>query len=500
MTIKTLDESTINKIAAGEVIERPANIVKELLENSFDAGADYIKIEIENAGLDKIKISDNGHGMDKDDCLLSIKRHTTSKINNEFDLYNIQSLGFRGEALGSISEVSNIKIITKRAEDELGTLMEAVGGKVTKVEPTISKSGTIIEITNLFFNMPVKKEFLKSNELEFSQILKIVSKYALIKKNASIILVHNGKEIINSPKTDNFLNNVMFILGVENGRNLIEVNYKDEGISVLGFISRPNLTRADKNEQSIYVNQRYVKDKIISDAVYDAYKTLLFVNRHPIFVLDVRINSSLTDVNVHPAKEIIKFKNEKEVYKSVFTAIKSTLSKANLIVDTSLDGEGKDSPAKIYNMYSDRQTNLFKEDIQYNITKENPTFIKDMDLTQNTFGKLKVLGQINKTFIICESLDGLVLFDQHAAEERINFEKFTKELRDNAIKKQQLLEKRILELNPEQKNIAMYFKNFLYKIGFEFEDFDTNTIKLSTVPEIFGRLKSTLFIDILNEL
>ncbi len=502
MVIHVLDQSTINKIAAGEVIDRPASIVKELIENSFDANSDYIKIDIENGGIDKIKISDNGSGMDREDCILSIKRHTTSKISSEFDLYNINSFGFRGEALGSISEISDLKIITKREDDEIGTLMESQGGKIKNIEPIICKTGTTIEVTNLFFNMPVKKDYLKSSEIEFSQILKIISKYALIKKEVAIILTHNGKEIINSQKTDNFLNKVIFLLGVDVGRNLIEINYKEEGLIITGFISKPSLTRADKTEQSVYVNQRYVKDRIISQAVYDAYDTLLFINRHPIFILNIQINSSLIDVNVHPNKEFIKFKNEKEVYEIVYNAIKSTLFKTNLIVDANLNRIENSKINKHYDFSIDKQTNLFKTN-DYKIKEDVNLYLREaesQELNKEVFGKLNILGQINKTFIICEAEDGLILFDQHAAEERVNYEKFLNDLKINAIKKQSLIEQKILDLNPEQKNIALYYKQFLSKIGFEFEDFDGNILKLSTIPEIFGRLKSILFVDILNEL
>ncbi len=502
MAIRILDETTVNKIAAGEVIDRPVSVVKELLENCFDAGAEYVKLEVDNGGIDRIKVTDDGCGMDRDDCILSIKRHATSKISSDVDLFNINSFGFRGEALGSISEVSNLKIITKKHEDETGTLMESVGGKIQNIEQTICKNGTSIEVTNLFFNTPVKKDYLKSSEFEFQQILKIVSKYALIKKDTTIILIHNGKEIINSQKTDNFLNNVIFVLGVDVGRNLIEINYKQDNIAVEGFISKPSLTRADKTDQSIYVNQRYVKDKNITDAVYDAYKTLLFINRHPIFVLSIKINPSIIDVNVHPNKEFVKFKDEKEIYNVVYNAVKSTLVKTNLVVETTFDKEYNIKPINSYNFSSDKQTNLFNE---YNAKIERNLLVKDSeiiphDIENNIFGKLTILGQINKTFIICESEDGLVVFDQHAAEERVNYENFMKKFKENAIKKQQLLDGKILDLNPEQKHVAFLFKDFLNSIGFDFEDFGQNSVKLSTIPEVFNRLKSTLFVDILNEL
>jgi len=279
MVIKLLDNSIINKIAAGEVIERPASVVKELLENSFDSGADEIKIEISEAGIKKIKISDNGSGMTKEDSLISYKRHTTSKITNEEDLFSINSLGFRGEALASIAEVSNLKIITKTFDSSLGTFIEVEGGKLIKEEQIGCSNGTIIEVNDLFFNVPARKNFLKSNEIELSKIINIITKYALIKNDVSIKLIHNGKEILNSQKTNFLINNIIFIYGPEIAKDLINVNYEENGVIIKGYISKPVLTRADKSDQSLYVNKRYVKNNIISQAIYEAYKTLLFINR-----------------------------------------------------------------------------------------------------------------------------------------------------------------------------------------------------------------------------
>ncbi|MDD3994177.1 MAG: DNA mismatch repair endonuclease MutL, partial [Candidatus Nanoarchaeia archaeon] len=225
MVIKVLNENLINKIAAGEVIERPANVVKELLENSYDSAADSIKIEIIDSGFKKIKISDNGIGMSKEDLLLCVKRYATSKIQQENDLFNIHSFGFRGEALFSIAQVSSMIIITKRECDAIGTRIEVEAGQIKKVEPTACSKGTIIEVNDLFFNTPVRKEYLRNKDLEFSQILHIVNKYALIKKSVSLILTHNNKEIINSPKTDSLLDNIISLYGPNFSKDLIEVKF-----------------------------------------------------------------------------------------------------------------------------------------------------------------------------------------------------------------------------------------------------------------------------------
>jgi DNA mismatch repair protein MutL len=500
MTIYILDESTINKIAAGEVIVRPANAVKELLENSFDAEASEIKIEVLDSGLKKIKIIDNGSGMARSDAILSFKRHATSKITDSNDLFNINSLGFRGEALASIAEISNLKIITKTKEEKLGTFIEIEAGKIIKTDFVSCNPGTIIEVTDLFFNVPIRKKYLKSNETEFSYILDIVTRYAIINKHVSIKLFHNNKEIINSNKTEFLLNRITNIYGFEVSRNLIEIDLSFENIKISGFISKPQLTRSDKTDQSLFVNKRYIKNEIVENAIYDAYKTLLFINRHPIFILDLIIDPSDIDVNIHPSKSVIRLKNEQGIYNSVFLSVKNAFKKERLIPEENLDNiniEKRDYKLGLYTFSKDSQS----------VLNTKPEIIQDLDKNrivpekkENPFLELKILGQINQTFIIAENKYGLSIIDQHAAEERVNYERFMKELKNNAIKKQKFLETKILEFNPVQFNIAINNREFLEKIGFEIEEFGKNTIKLSTIPVIFERLKSTIFIDIINEL
>ncbi len=492
--IRILNESIINKIAAGEVIERPASVVKELLENSFDAGADEIKIEIYDYGLKKIKISDNGLGMTKDDALLSFKRHATSKIKKESDLFEIRSLGFRGEALASIAEISNLRIITKTQNKSLGTYIEIEAGKLIKSEEIGCPAGTIIEVNNLFFNVPVRKKYLKTNDIELSNILKVITKYALIKKRVSIRVFHNNKELLNSQKTDSLLNNIIYVYGAEIGKNLIKVDYEEDNISIKGYISKPSLTRADKSEQSLYINERAIKNAVISEAIYNAYKTLLFINRHPIYVLNININPNDIDVNVHPTKTVVRLKHEGLLSKVVTNAIKEALYSSNLIVEASLENSKDRKPIKKYSLPEEKQTVLTirEKSTKYSIQKE--------EKEKRVFGPFYVLGQINRTFIIVENPEGLAIIDQHAAQERVNYEKFMKELKEQAIKKQNFLKPRIIELTNMQYLAAKNNKDFINHLGFEFEDFGNNTIKLISVPEVFGKLKSTLFIDILNEL
>lgn len=515
MPIQILSSSVVNKIAAGEVIERPANVIKELLENALDAHADEIAIEIQAAGLEKIKVSDNGNGMEREDLLLSWKRHATSKIQDETDLDHISSLGFRGEALSSIAEISNLKIKTKTKENEVGYLLHIEGGIELENQKIGCPDGTSIEISNLFYNVPARKKFLKSPEVELAHIIDIVTRYALIKKEIAITLKHNEKEILNSQKTQSWHNNIIYIYGTEITKNLIEVDHKENNIHVTGYISKPNLTRANKNEQSIYVNERFIKSQIISDAIYEGYKTLLFHNRHPVCILNIKTEPQNCDVNIHPNKLDIRFKNEAAVKQAVTHAVQQALENQILIptADIPLATSERKPIVKIYEQKKTTQSNLFSQEqsakptpqttYQYPEIKPHNVFsVQDKAVTEKTspFADFMVLGQVNKTFILCESKLGAAIIDQHAAEERVNYERFIRELKEGALQKQSLLHGEIIELSPIQMQTAIAQKQFLEKIGFNYDEFGGSAIKLNTIPEIFGRLKQNLFLDILNEL
>ena len=525
MVIRILDNSLVNKIAAGEVVERPASVVKELIENSIDSGADDIRIEIEDAGLKKILVSDNGCGMDPEDLLLSYRRHATSKISNDEDLFNIMSLGFRGEALASIAEISNIKIWTKTKDSTFGSFAEIEAGELLKSNSCGSPDGTIIEVTDLMFNVPARKKYLKNNETEFAYILKVVTKYALIKKDISFRLVKNGKEILNSKRSNELLNKIMYVYGPNISRDLIEVNFEKDDVSINGFISKPNLTRSDKDDQSLYVNGRYVKNNIISNSIYDAYKTLLFIHRHPVFVLNIDIHPNNIDVNVHPSKELIRLKDEGHISKIVFEGISDAFKKSSLIPDADIFEISDSKALKDYPFKKDFQSNLeVKNDLESGSfrlgsgennegkrvdfswqkdsskIKEGLAIYETAKKQHENFGPFVVFGQINQSFIVANSPQGLAIIDQHAAEERVNYERFMSERKEKAIKTQSFLTPKVIELNPVQYNIAMNNKDFICSLGYEFEEFGENTIKLSAVPEIFGRMKSILFIDIINKL
>ncbi len=495
--INILDDNLITKIAAGEVIERPASVVKELIENSLDAGADEIKIEIINAGLRKIKISDNGSGMNPEDALLSFKRHATSKIKSLMDIFQISSLGFRGEALASVAEISNFSLTT--SEGEVGVNIIVEGGKLLNNSKVGSPKGTIIEIKDLFFNVPARKKYLKSETTEQQEITKIVTQYAMINPSVSFRLSNNGQEVLNSPKTDSLLDNVVHVYGSDVGKELFGINFEQDGIKISGFISKPSLTRGTKADQSLYINGRYIKNNAITDAVYMGYQTFLFINRHPLFVLNLEIDPNEVDVNVHPTKREVRLKNEDKVKEVVYQAIKQKLMSSNLIVQTTVEKETDQQPIKNYSFSKDSQQ-VLKVEAQEKLVENSDSKPTIVNGEKKIIGPFRILGQINKTFVVAESPLGLAIIDQHAVHERINYEKFMKELKDNSIKTQKLVTSKSIELNPAQYQMALQIKEELNKLGFEYSDFGNNTIKLSAIPEIFGSLKSTSFIDVINEL
>lgn len=492
-----LDESLINKIAAGEVIERPASVVKELIENSIDTNSKKIFIELKEGGKSYIKVSDEGAGMSEKDAELSWHRHSTSKIKDVDDLFSINTLGFRGEALASMAAVSEL-IITTRVENEIsGIKIKVKAGKEVSKEETGCPRGTTVEVKNLFFNTPARKKYLKSMQVELRYVTDIITRYALINPDVHFKLTHNSKEILNSPSTENQLKNISFVYGSKTAKELLEVDYKENMYHITGYISKPSLSKSTKNEQSIYVNKRYLKkNAIISDALNDAYRTLMMVNRHPVAILNITLLPEKTDVNVHPQKAEIRIQNEHQLYQAVFESVRETLQKNDLIPET-LEKEVEKkilefAKPKIRAKTQERYVEDFKQKLLAKETAETKT---------SKLPEMKVLGVINKTYILSETPGNLIIIDQHAAAERILYEKFSEQLRDREVRVQELLEPVILELSPKQFNTTTSNKKFLNELGYSLEEFGHNTIRIITIPVVLGKqFDKSLFLDFIDEL
>lgn len=333
-SIVLLDELTVNKIAAGEVIERPASVIKEMVENSIDAGATNINIEIKNGGISYIRITDNGKGISTDDLEIAFERHATSKIRSAEDLNEVKSMGFRGEALASIAAIANVEMISKTKEQEIGNRIVVEAGQVLAMEEAGCKQGTTITVQNLFFNTPVRYKFLKKDYTESGYIEDAITRLALINPNIAFKLVNSGKTIIQTSGNGNIQDVIYSIYGKDIATSVLDVNYEYEEMRVTGVVGKPEIARSNRSNQLFFVNKRYVKDKTLSSAVESAFKGLLPIGKYGFLVLNIEMNPAKVDVNVHPAKLEVRFQEEGKVFKAIYHAIKDTLLKAELVANT----------------------------------------------------------------------------------------------------------------------------------------------------------------------
>ncbi len=613
--IVLLDELTINKIAAGEVIERPASVVKELVENSIDAGATNITVEIQNGGISKIRIIDNGSGMSKDDLEFAFERHATSKIRKADDLENVKSMGFRGEALASIAAIAHVELVSKTEDDSIGHKIVVEGGKILEIEDSASQKGTTITVSNLFFNTPVRYKFLKKDFTEAGYIEDAVTRIAIANPNIAIKLINGNKTIIQTNGNGDLKTVIYTIYGKEIAEGLLEVNYEYEGIKVTGAIGKPEIARNNRSYQMFFVNKRYIKDKTLSAGVEQAFKGLIPIGKYGVVVLNIEIEPNKIDVNVHPTKLEIRFQEEQKVFKAIYHSVKDTLLKGDLVKEVEREPiveeqklEVNQEPAKL----EENQTKieqieepkveteeikksgfmgLFKkkekdadefienystntlqeifaqknvgqpekveiptqeqkdkmEDIierqkeLENPNEEEPTS-KDFDeMYVKTFGKLpetqkieedsnkidvktlkevgnisvfeekenynaipkyKFIGALFSTYLVIEMKDEIYIIDQHAAHERVMYEKVKKNFYNNMEKDSQImLLPDIIELSHKERAIVKENTELFKKAGFIIEEFGDNTIRLIGVPSLCMDLDTKeLFLEILDEI
>jgi len=472
--ITVLPESVINKIAAGEVIERPASVVKELIENSIDAGARHIDVEIREGGKSLIRVKDDGKGMSPEDARIACLRHSTSKISSAEDLCSISTLGFRGEALASIAAVSRMRLLTKERGSSVGILLEYEGGMLVKDEAAGCPEGTIIEVHDLFFNTPARKKFQKSIMIETSRIADIIERYALADSMLHMKLISNGKVMIELPPSDH-LSRFSGILGQEAAGSLVMFNAEH----MHGAVSRPSFTRGDRSGQTLFVNGRYVKSKAITDAVYEGYRSMLFVGRHPVFVVYLELDKSRTDVNVHPTKSEIRIEREKELCEGITTAVRMALVGETLIPEQ-----------------SPRQTQLEYQPVE--ASSQQVLTVKEETLKLERLPSMRIVGVVGKTYIIAETGSGMILIDQHAAAERVMYEKLRG--REDGVKKQSLLAPVAVELEPSVFELALSARETLDKAGFETEAFGRNELLVRTKPHGLAGLGKEELADLIHSI
>jgi DNA mismatch repair protein MutL len=531
--VKVLDKKTVNQIAAGEVIERPASVVKELVENSIDAGATQITIEIKDAGRKLIRVTDNGAGMTRSDAEVAFEKHSTSKIQRIEDLDYLTSLGFRGEALASIASVAKVECITKPHGIEIGTHVFIEGANTVKMKDIGCAVGTTIKVIDLFYNTPARLKFLKREQTELAHISDTVTRFVLRYKEIHFRLTHNGNELINSPVTENDIENIVNIYGKNVGRELvpIECNSEDGYIRIHGFISKPSITRGDVSNQSIFVNKRYVKNRLVSSTIKDVYRNLIPRHRYPVVILNLDINPSNIDVNIHPTKIQVRFEDEYRIRRLIYNAIETTLRQHNLITEihaVDLKPQFKAIGTEATAMFTKPQSSLpipspIRPPVELEPQKVPPPPPRQSSLEieeqkrsgeigpesdnilksqgSSTLPLMIPTGQIHNKYIIAQTGDGLVIIDQHAAAERIQFEKIRNKYETSSMQSQKLISPIQLELTPKEINALDSFIDKLKAMNFEIEPFGRNTYQVRAVPVVLGRVEDREAVhDIISDL
>lgn len=495
--IQILPEDLINKIAAGEVVERPASVVKELIENSIDAGATRITVDVQSAGRKLIRVSDNGQGMSKKEVKLAIERHSTSKISKLDDLFNIQTLGFRGEALPSIASVSRLEVRSgvkgEEAGMEAGSRLYVEGGKETKSEDIGCPIGTTVTVKDLFFNTPARKKFLKSPATEMGHIGNIVSKYAMAFPNVAFEFISDGKPLLSSPGSGNLKDAVMAVYGVDLLKQLTETEFNFNHGKVFGLISRPTLSRIDKTYENFYVNGRYVRNFLLNRALEEAYRTLIPNNRYPVAILFIDIDPKQIDVNVHPTKREIKFVKTQEVMDAVTLSVRDSLSKFKEYQNIRAS-ERDDQRIGISDEQMEKQSwKLEMADVLFPATRQ------EIELEVSAVQPLIPVYQYKDTYIICTDGEDLVLIDQHAAHERILYDQLGHESRVTS--RQSLLMPETIELPSKEIGILQENIEYLKTLGFDLEEFGNNSFILRSVPALATKASpKQLLTDIISEL
>lgn len=533
--IETLDDLTINKIAAGEVVEGPHSVVKELVENSIDAGATIITLDIKSGGKTYIRVTDNGVGIKEEDVEKAFLRHSTSKILNINDLSTISSLGFRGEALASIAAVSQVEIVTRPKEQQYGILLEISGGGTVTRRKVGCPVGTTIIVKNLFFNTPARLKFMKSNSAETTKISEIITRLSLSHPSISFKYVNNNNIMYTTPGNDKLCDAILSALDKNTFKNLIYLENQYSNMKLQGYISQPDFVRGNRNLQIIYINGRYVKDKLISRAIEDAYKEKITINRYPICILNLYIDPSQLDVNVHPAKVEVKFEDGDHIYDFVYRSVSETLEKNATIPKLTIDrevvnkkgkaplsppfldtrkkvprndtkngllikedkGSPRETDIKNISRFIDQEINNYAEQLQYKSIEVRT----QVDFLNILLDDYKIIGQIFNTYIILEKDQSIYLIDQHAAHERLIYNQFLQEINNEKLVSQVLVEPEVFQLSNEDCTLLFHNIDLFTKLGFSIKNFGTNTAIIREVPLVLGRPQNFSFIyDILDEI
>ena len=510
--IVLLDDLTINKIAAGEVIERPANVVKELVENSIDAGSNKIVIEIKNGGKTFIKVTDNGKGILLDDIDISLERHATSKIRKIEDLETTYSMGFRGEALASIVAISKLTMISKTKDENTGIKVIAKAGDILEKEEVVTQTGTSIIVEDLFFNTPVRYKFLKQDSTEFRYIKELIQKIAMANLNISFKLLNDGKTVFSSNGSGDIKDIVYILYGRECKDNIINVDYKECGIKVTGVIGNTLMARDNRKGQIIFLNKRNIKNAMITSSIDQAFKGGIGIGKHGFFILNLEMPAEFYDINVHPTKMEVRFKEEDKIYKVVYHAVKNSMLNKDFLGNNEIEAK-KESYienefefltnhfSKDENNESDKSKLLNNNNESKEITEENK---KQELIKRETKRKIdyKYIGIIFRTYIIIEIKNELFLIDQHAAHERVLYEQIKENYKNNLKNNSQMmLLPEVINLSHKEIKFVQENIELLKNTGFDIDVFGENSIKINGIPDIEYKVNSrNIFLDILDEM
>lgn len=551
--INLLSKETIDKIAAGEVVERPSSVVKELLENAVDAGATAVTVEIKEGGISFIRVTDNGCGIDKNQVPKAFLRHATSKISSAEDLTHILSLGFRGEALSSIAAVSRMELITKTEQELTGLRYVIEGGMEKDAEEIGAPEGTTIIVRNLFFNTPVRKKFLKQPQTEGSYISDLMEHMAMSNPGVSFKYVNNGQTRFHTSGNGQLQEIIYRIYGREISSALIPVDVSEKGIHMYGFLGKPEINRANRNFEIYYVNGRFIKSNIISKAIEEGYRKYVMQHKFPFAVLHIQIDSQEIDVNVHPAKLEIRFTNQAGLYDFISRHIAKTLQGIELIPEVTLVPSSvsrKEEKQAIKTSLPEpfetnrmgrveNEVNVVKEEAPYraSVDKESSFFIdnrvfpkkeetarthsnilkasehifvekpvqldffEEKMLTKQARSQYRIMGQIFDTYWLVGFHDKLFIIDQHAAHEKIKYERFIKELKNKQVQSQMINPPIVVTLTGKEEQVLKDCRDIFESMGFEIENFGGNEYTIRSVPtDLYGLSESGLFKGMLDEL
>ena len=502
MPIRILPDTIASQIAAGEVVDRPASVVKELLENAIDAGAQQIEIEVIQAGRRLIQVTDDGSGIPADELVLAVCRHATSKLSTAEDLFNIRTLGFRGEALASIGSVSRLTLITNTRQNPFGAKLTVEGGAPAETQSIAAAGGTRVSVEDLFYNLPARLKFLKSDTTENRHITGLVTRYALAYPHIRWSITQDEKPIFRTTGSGERFEILQALFGPTEAGKLMPLDFEERHLKVEGYFSSLSLTRSNRKDITVFVNGRWVQDPVLTSAVIRAYNTMLMVGRYPVAVLFITIPPELVDVNVHPAKAEVRFRDQDAVFSGVQRAIRRGLLAFTPIPDlntTRLWGRSLPETAgpswqqSSFTGVDDTNEAALRGELgtrsEFETAQPQPT------LPGSHLPLLRLVGQVASTYLIAEGPDGLYLIDQHAAHERVLFDQLMAQFNANAIPSQALLDPVVVELTPEKAGILEQQLEALLNLGFEIEPFGPNAFVIRSVPIVVERTDPRLAIE-----